>query len=358
MRNWIFVTVAASAIAVVGLAVASVLIDPCCAVVSVDALKGTVSVRNNFTGRLMQINSAELAKTLKAADALDADVDMKNVTSIKGLARTLALIEPDALEPCCSIVTIAKDKSIANALLSGIVSKGGKPYDAVAPFYGVVIAKDLKTGEFHVLDTSIQVVQNAATADPNAKQMSMSKAIDDLKVDDPVWITGKHGMFKSKGVMYAFRLRGAESDGGPWVVEPDAKAVGRYGIVRTKWHDRIGSGFQAIYVYLPGKRDEDEYHEFFKTEHSVMEGEYDIKINGMMLENVPVKSGHATRILMGGLHSTAPFANQLVIHDSKDRRVNAIQGGNIIALPIGTYNLKVGTRTVKVEIKENEITEF
>jgi len=358
MKNRIALATALVVLPLAVIAFAASLQEPCCSVIGVDALKGTVGVRNNFTGRLMQINSAELAKALKAGDALDADADMKNVTSIKGALRTVALVEPDAIEPCCSIVTIAKDKSIANALLSGIVSTGGKPYDAVAPFYGVVIAKELKTGAFHVLDTSVQVVQNAATADPKATIMAMSKAIDDLKVDDPVWITGKHGMFKSKGVMYAFKLRGAETDGGPWVVEPDAKATGRFGNIRTNWHEKTSSAFQAIYVYLPGKRDKDEYHNFFKTEHSVMEGEYDFKINGAFLENVPVKAGHATRILLGALHWTGPYANQLVIHDSKDRRVNGIQGGTIIALPIGTYNVKVGTRTVKVEIKENEITEF
>ncbi len=359
MNRRIVYAIVACALPLAGIVIAASLGEPCCGVTNVDAAKGTVSVRNNFTGRLMQVNSAELAKTLKAGDALDADADMKQVTSIKGVTKMAALVEVDALDPCCAIVTIAKDKSIANSLLSGIISTGGKPYDAVAPFYGVVIAKDTKTGVFHVLDTSVQVLRNPATADRNASKMAMSKAIDDLKVDDPVWISGKHGMFKSKGITYGFKLRGADSnDGQPWVVEPDAKAAGRFGIIRTKWHERIGSGFQAIYVYLPGKRDADEYHEFFKTEHSVMEGEYDIKINGMMLENVPIKSGHSTRILMGGLQSTAAFANQLVIHDSKDRRVNAIQGGNIIALPIGIYHLKVGTRTVKVEIKENEITQF
>ncbi len=350
--------IVACALSLAVLAIAGSLAPPCCGVIGVDAVKGTVTVRNNFTGRLMQINSAELAKTLKAGDAIDADADMKNVTSIKGAAKTAALLEPDAGEPCCNIVTIAKDKSIANALLSGIVSTGGKPYDAVAPFYGIVIAKDTKTGAFHVLDTSIQVVQNAATADPKTTPMTMSKSIDDLKVDDPVWITGKHGMFKSKDVTYAFRLRGADSDGGPWVMEPDAKAEGRYGIIRTNWHEKTTNGYWNLYVFLPGKRDADEYHSFQKKDNSVMEGEYDLRINGFFLEKVPVKAGHATRILLGGLRSVAKFEVRLQILDTQDRQFNGIQGGTIIALPIGTYHLKVGTRTVKVEIKENEITDF
>ncbi len=144
----------------------------------------------------------------------------------------------------------------------------------------------------------------------------------------------------------------------PWVVEPDDKAQGRFGLIRTNWHEAVGSGYQNIFVHLPGKRDVSEYKENFKREHGVMEGEYDISINGAFLEKVPVKAGHSTRILMGALNSTAPYANQLHILDSKDRRVGEIQGGETIALPIGTYQVKVGTRTIKIEIKENEVTKF
>jgi hypothetical protein len=165
-------------------------------------------------------------------------------------------------------------------------------------------------------------------------------------------------MFKQGETMYAFKVRGADNDGGPWVIEPDPEAVGRYGMVRTNWHEKASSNHQSIKVYLPGKRDADEYHEVWKTKHSVMEGEYDIMINGMVLEKVPVKAGHATRILMGALHSTAPYAQQLHIMDTKDRAVRTLQGGETVALPIGTYHLKVGTRTINVEIKENEVTEF
>jgi hypothetical protein len=339
---------------------------PCCAVIDTDAVKGLVNVRNRFNGRMMQINSADLAKTLKVGDELDADVGMTQVVTIKGVAKTVGLQEPDAITPCCAVVSIAKDKQIANGLLSGIITNAGKPFDAVAPFHGVVIAKDLTTGVLHVLDTSVEsaspindVKAKVDPAEPVGARRTMSKIINEMKVGDPVWVSGKHGMVRGKGGMYAFQLRGAEGkDRQPWVMEPDTNAEGRFGIVRTNWHATVSATYQTIYVYLPGERDKSEYSEVFKEEHSVLEGEYDIKINGMMLTKVPVKAGHATRILLGALRSTAPFANQLNILDSKDREVNAIQGGQTIALPIGTYHLKVGTRTIKVEIKENEVTNF
>lgn len=144
----------------------------------------------------------------------------------------------------------------------------------------------------------------------------------------------------------------------PWVVEPDARATGRFGLLITPWIQGTSSGHQRIYVYLPGKRDKDEYHEDWKTEHRLFEGEYDVMVNGMVLEKVPIKPGHATRILLGALKFTGSFSQQLVITDAKSVKVRTIQGGETVSLPIGEYNAKIGTRTVKVEIKEGETSEF
>ena len=368
MNTRILYPIIAVALPLAGIGVASMLIEPCCSVIGKDMAKGTVSVRNRFTGLVKQISSAELARSLKIGDELDADPAMSRIVSIKGVAKTVSLQEPDAVEPCCGVVSIAKDKQIANGLLSGIMTNAGKPYDAVAPFHGVVIAKDLTSGVLHVLDTSVDGVTpindikgQVNPAGPITEmRRTMSKVIDKVKVGDPVWVTGGYGSLRVDGSKYAFMLRGAEPVGSikAWVMEPDPKAEGRYGIVRTNWHEKVGSGYQAIKVFLPGKRDADEYSEFFKKEHSVMEGEYDIVINGAQLEKVPVKAGHATRILLGALRSTAKYENQLAIHDSKGRPVAKIQGTETIALPIGTYQMKVGTRMVKVEIKENEVTNF
>lgn len=341
----------------------ALLAQPCCAVVSTDPVRGAVGVRDRFTGRLYQVNSADLANSLKIGDLVDADPTMTQVITVKGVARTAQLREPDAVEPCCSVVSIAKDKQIANGLLSGIITEAGKPFDAIAPFHGVVIAKNTTTGELHVLEMAVDVKPDPAEP-VNIKGagkllQTMSPLIDVIRTGDPAWVSGSHGMVRGKTGMYAFKLRGAEGkDSQPWVLEPDPKAEGRFGIVRTNWHEKTSSTYQAIYVYLPGEREKQEYYEFFKREHSVMEGEYDIKVNGMVLEKVPVKAGHATRILMGALRSTARFENQLAILDAKGNPVMAIQGGQTIALPIGTYQLKVGTRMVKVEIKENEVTDF
>ncbi len=321
-------------------------------VINIDAAKGVALIRDSHTGRVMAFKAtADDLGTMRVGDEVKADWKTGALIDIKGIAKTAALIEPDPGEPCCNVVAVAKDKAIANGLLSGIITAAGKPYDAVAPFHGVVIAKDLKSGALHVLEMSVEA--------HNATGKVASAVIDDVKASDPVWMEGTFGLVRAKGRMHAFKLRGAEGkDKQPWVLEPDAKAEGRYGIIRTNWHAKTGSGYQEIKVFLPGKRDQDEYHENFKKEHSVIEGEYDISINGMFLEKVPIKAGHATRILLGALRSTAKYENQLAIQNSKDQSVAKIQGGEIIGLPLGTYHLKVGTRTVKVDVKENEVTEF
>lgn len=321
-------------------------------VIRIDAATGTAKVRNSRTGRVMafRASAADLA-LLRVGDPVEADWAAGSLTKAGSLTRALPLTEPAAAAPCCAVVAVAKDRAIANGLLAGIVTTAGKPYDAVAPFHGVVIAKDTASGALHVLEMAVEATQGTGTVG--------SPLIDSVKTDDPVAVEGAYGYLQARGQTFAFGLRGAETrDAQPWVIEPDAKAQGRYGIIRTVWHEKSSAAFQRIKVYLPGKRDKDEYHEDWKREHSVIEGEYDVMINGMVLEKTPVKAGHATRILLGALRSTAKFADQLTILDAKDRLVAKIQGGNVIALPIGIYHLKVGTRTLKIAIKEGEVTDF
>lgn len=354
---------AACALPLAAIAVAASLAEPCCGVVRTDVAKGLVTVRNRFTGQVKNINDAGLAASLKAGDAIDADAGMGRVTSIKGIARTAALIEPDYAEPCCGIVAVAKDRSIANGLLQGIVTMAGKPYDAVAPFHGVVIAKNNSTGALHVLEMAVDMQAGAQPITAGKPQITamrtMSKMIDEVKAGDPVDIQGNYGVVRAKGGHYAFKLRGAEGkDKQPWKIEPDPKAEGRYGFVRTDWIEGTSTSNRVLFVYLPGEREKYEYYEVFKTEHSIVEGEYDIKVNGAIIEKVPVKAGNVTRIIMGALRSTGPSSQALFVHDMKGRQVQMMMGGEVVSLPIGTYQVKVGTRMIKIEIKEGEVTDF
>jgi hypothetical protein len=144
----------------------------------------------------------------------------------------------------------------------------------------------------------------------------------------------------------------------PWRLQVDAKAEGRFGIIRTPWHAKTNQAYETITVFRPGKRDAHEYQEHFKQEHSVLEGEYDVSINGMVLERLPVKAGHASVIQLGALRSMAEYARQLAILDSEDREVARIQGGEVISLPVGTYHVRVGTQSVDVKIEDGQLTDF
>jgi hypothetical protein len=405
MNIRIHYSIAVVALPLMGMALAATLADHRDVVVRIDAAKGIALIRDAHSGRVMAFkpSAADLAK-LKVGDEVKANWKTGSLMEIKGIANTAALIQPDYGAPCCGVVAVVKDRATVQALLGGILSnvdanpaepvgkadpinelrskikgidavKGiqadfgslldpaepvGKPtVHSADPINGIVLVRDNTTGAFHMLNLS--VLPETGTGQVSAPITSS------VKIGDPVSIDPATGIatLKTDTGLYAFNLRGikktAEPVGAtkvPWVVEPDPKAEGRFGLIRTNWHEKTTNGFWNLYVFLPGKRDADEYHSFQQKENSVMEGEYDLRINGMFLENVPVKAGHATRILLGALHYTAPFANQLIILDSKDRRVNGIQGGTIIALPIGTYNLKVGTRMIKIEIKENEVTDF
>jgi len=150
----------------------------------------------------------------------------------------------------------------------------------------------------------------------------------------------------------------AKAAAAAWRLELDPKAEGHFGIIRTPWHPKTNQAYEAITVFRPGKRDAHEYQEHFKQDHSVLEGEYDVSINGMVLEKVPVKAGHASVIQLGALHSLAEYATQLPICDLNDREVARIQGGEVISLPVGTYHVRVGTRMVDAVIQDGQLTDF
>jgi hypothetical protein len=361
------------------------LLEPCCNVVGIDAAKGSVSIRNRFTGRLMQIKDASLAAELKLGDAVDADGAMRQITMVKGAAKTAALIEPDGIEPCCSVVAVVKDKAAMEALLGAMFAepvgnpaepvndirgkaRGAAPINDIVskihgaePISGIVVATNTTTGALHVLNLSV--------ADANSMEAVSAPITSGVKIGDPVYLDPVNGigMMKSAGETYAFNLRGikktAEPVGakGPWVIEPNPEMKGRFGRIVTKWHEKTSSGHEAINVYLPGtdpKTGKAEYTEYWKTDHDQMEGEYDVSINGAMLKNLPVKAGHNTRILMGALRSTAAWGNILYVHDVNDKEISSLQGTEVLALPIGTYHLKVGTRMVPIVISEDELIEF
>lgn len=359
-------------------------------VVRIDSAKGLVNIRDAHTGRVMafKASSADLAN-LKVGDEVKANWKSNALVEMKGVAKTAALVEPDYVEPCCGVVAVVKDRAAMQALLGGIFAEPGnntkdpaepvngftkniKGIDAIngvqadfgnvldgaEPVNGIILARNIATGALHVLNASV-------LASDGLSQTS-APITSSVRIGDPVSIDAAAGiaMLKSGTATYAFNLRGIKKYGEPindlraWVVEPDANAKGQYGIVKTEWHEKAISGHRSLYVYLPGEREKHEYYELQKREHSVLIGEYDMKVNGVLLEKVPVKAGHATRILMGALHYNADYANQLSVFDAKDRLSLKMQGGETFAIPIGNYYAKVGTRTMKIEIKENQVTEF
>src|SRR5687768_8998408 len=112
-----------SGVSIAGIAIAALAEEPCCAVVAVDSAKGIATIQNRFTGRIAQIRDAALVRTLAVGDQLDADAGMRQLVSVKGIAKTAALIAPDYGEPCCGVVAVVQDLQAAQALMGALYSE-------------------------------------------------------------------------------------------------------------------------------------------------------------------------------------------------------------------------------------------
>src|ERR1700741_5305328 len=80
----------------------------CCAVISIDAVKGTVTVRDKTTGELSQFKADAMdLRGIQKGDAVS--VSAGKVNSINGATRMYATVQPDYGAVCCAIVSIQAD---------------------------------------------------------------------------------------------------------------------------------------------------------------------------------------------------------------------------------------------------------
>jgi hypothetical protein len=89
----------------------------------------------------------------------------------------------------------------------------------------------------------------------------------------------------------------------------------------------------------------------------LLPGLYEVRISGKAVSNVSVKSGHDTRVKVGVLRVTANKDTPLEVSDG-GTRIFSRYGSQLVGLPIGSFDVKVGTQTQSVTISEGTITDF
>jgi hypothetical protein len=89
----------------------------------------------------------------------------------------------------------------------------------------------------------------------------------------------------------------------------------------------------------------------------LLAGVYDVDISKKRLTNVPVKSGHDTRVKVGVLRITAGKDTRIDIIDA-GKKLTGGYGDQVIGLPVGSFHVLVAGQTEGVEIQDGKVTEF
>lgn len=89
----------------------------------------------------------------------------------------------------------------------------------------------------------------------------------------------------------------------------------------------------------------------------LLAGLYDVDISKKRLADVPIKSGHDTRVKVGLLRITAGKDTRIDIMDA-GKKLTGGYGDQVIGLPAGSFHVLVAGQTEGVEIKDGKVTEF
>jgi hypothetical protein len=89
----------------------------------------------------------------------------------------------------------------------------------------------------------------------------------------------------------------------------------------------------------------------------LLPGIYDLDISKKRLKNVPVKSGHDTRVKVGLLRISAGKGTRIDIVDA-GKKLTGGYGNQVIGLPVGSFDVQVAGQTEKVTITQGEVTDF
>jgi hypothetical protein len=85
---------------------------------------------------------------------------------------------------------------------------------------------------------------------------------------------------------------------------------------------------------------------------------YDVSIGGATVPGVDVAPGHDTLVKAGALRIRVNNTTTYEILDTINRSVAKGFGGSITALPIGSYQVRLGGQMRTVQVAEGQITDF
>lgn len=129
---------------------------------------------------------------------------------------------------------------------------------------------------------------------------------------------------------------------------------GRLGRVVVAFPDGAVPKSTPVEVFKDGKKLQSGYG---NKSWELLSGTYEVSISGKQVPNVMVRAGHDTIMKVGVLRVTAEKGTSLGVSDG-GKVIFSRYGSQLIGLPIGSFEVKVGEQIQSVTISEGTITDF
>ncbi len=393
-------------------------ITPCCGIIARDVNNNLVIARDNTTGRLNRFKADNPdIKSIRKGDAVHINLQSKKITAINGAVRSYPIIQPDKAEPPSILMAMRIDNAqpVNDMVTPKIknaepVSKPTVNTNSAAPISDIVSIQvvniepinDIVTPKINNAEpVSKPTINNAEPPSMvSAKNKQTGKIVQfnvpaviakTLKIGDPVYIEPINGIQinyldpvngmniqnaepindfaivqssfgSSNGQMASYGYGATSGDGttgnagetDKWVITPVKDMKGVLG--------RLDINFPAdaernILIYQPADNKFITSVSRNDKMYTIAPGPYNFTITNVRIDNVPIQKGHETR-LKAGLLNVVSDGNWILYSDTKEKQYTSGNTPKKLPLPVGNYQLKLGTQFYPVAIKDKETVEF
>jgi hypothetical protein len=305
---------------------------PCCGIIHTDSKNNIVTIRDKQNGLLLQFKVAPVdINSLRIGDAVSVSDQLTKITAINNVPKTYLTLRPNYAAPCCGVINIQMQSA---APCCGVVSytdnNTGKKFTMSVP---KEIATTLKVGDKISWDNNnkLAVLQSSfgginrqlksygypATPDKTTTPVAANRNANNLKNDPaPETVTSETDKWQIS------------------TVKTIRKGMGRLNLdfpPGVEWSVDIYSDQNKFII--------NRSHETYKQKSTDLPpGNYNFKLNTVLVENVPVEEGKSTR-LKSGIHEVGKNLHWEL--RSEDNTKFLTSGNKLIkmALPVGSYTL-------------------
>jgi hypothetical protein len=323
---------------------------PCCTIIGINPGTNSITARNNATGQLFTFRAEPLdMQNLKLSDAVTTNESFTYVTAINKLPKqyfagpvnllqvkskdALGLVNLNYEEPCCKIITIENSDPCCNRV-SAQNSSSGNIFQFTIP---KEMAAFIKKGD-PVYTETVQGFAPYAIIQNRYNSTTAATNVFAFTIDAP--------QMPGTGLLI--------SDS--WVMTQLNNVDGDFGKLNTDFPDDVEWGID-IYTHPDRTLMMNRNPKEKQKSYDMAPGNYDFKLNNVMVTNVPVEKGKETRLKAGYLKINAE-ENWSLLDASQATVLYSGTTAKTIALPVGSYFLKKAGQTYALNIRDGETSAF